>query len=90
MRQLMFATAAVISLGGQAFAGGHSQPTPPAPPNVAPVNITVKTSDTTTGGGSVSTTIHAGSITYSESVSEKVTILVGASISVSTQGYTVP
>jgi hypothetical protein len=83
MRHILFAGATFAALCGPAFAGA---PTPPVPPNVAPVNITVQTLNSAMGGGNVNSTVHAGSLTISQSLSVKTSILLGMSQSISLPG----
>jgi hypothetical protein len=83
MRQLLLAGATVAVLASPAFAG--------SPPTPRPIEITVNPTITTTGGGKVNTTIHAGTLTLTESAVVKGSLLVGASLSVSVQtGFTTP
>lgn len=94
MRHFLFASATAAFLSGPAFAGAPTLPSPPTPPNAPPVSITVNTSTTATGGGSVTTTTHSGPLTVSTSVALKSSILLGTSQSISVPGssggYTVP
>lgn len=84
MRHFLLASASFAILCGPAFAGA---PTPPSLPNVSPVSITVNTSTTATGGGSVTTTVHSGPLGLAGSLSVKASLLIASSQSVSVPGF---
>jgi hypothetical protein len=90
MRRLNIAGALVAVVCGPAFAGSPTPPTAPTAPSNQPISVSGTQNVSVTAGAQVNANIHTGSLGIAESASVKGTIVVGASQSVSTAGFTVP
>jgi len=101
MRHFLLASITTALLCGPAFGGAPAVPAVPPVPAVPSVNVsvpathfTVNTLTDVNPGTSSNTTVHGGPVTLSQSMTLKMSVLIGSSTSVYTPGinvgFTVP
>jgi hypothetical protein len=90
MPRLHIAGVLIVTLCGPAFAGAPTPPTPPTPVSGRSMTVSQTQLITVTGGAKVNANMHVGSLAFADSASVKTTVVLGASQSVSTAGFTVP